>query len=103
MYDLRLFRDRSQALGRSWQVLHALDENSPLRGMSEESVRGQDMEIDVLVTGLDGTSSQNIHGRHVYLPEDLRFGYRYVDMLRSKPDGRLELDFSKLHAIMPVR
>jgi inward rectifier potassium channel len=102
MYDLRLFRERSQALGRSWQVLHAIDEQSPLHGITEESVRGQDIEINVLVTGLDGTSSQAIHGRHRYLPEDLRFGQRFADMLRNKPDGRLELDFSKLHDLTPA-
>ncbi len=102
MYDLRLFRDRSPALGRGWQVLHPIGPESPLRGTTAESVRGQDMEITVSVTGIDGTSSQTLHGSHRYLPEDLRFGARFADMLSPKPDGRLQLDYSKLHEVTPA-
>jgi inward rectifier potassium channel len=102
MYDLRLVRDRSPALGRSWQVLHIISEDSPLHGATLESLRKQDVELIVTVVGIDGTSSQNIHGRHRYLPEQIRFGYRYADMLKPKPDGRLELDFSRLHDVTPA-
>ncbi|HUJ27597.1 MAG TPA: ion channel [Myxococcales bacterium] len=102
IYDLKLVRDRTQALGRSWQVLHAIDEQSPLHGATEAGLKDQDIEINVTVIGLDGTSSQTIHGRHRYLPEDLRFGFRFEDMLRNKPDGRLELDYRKLHDLKPA-
>jgi inward rectifier potassium channel len=102
MYDLRLVRDRSPALGRSWQVLHIISEDSPLGGATLETLRKQDVELIVTVVGIDGTSSQNIHGRHRYLPEQIRFGYRYADMLKPKPDGRLELDFSRLHDVTPA-
>jgi inward rectifier potassium channel len=97
LYDLKLLRDRSPALGRSWQVMHRIDPDSPLHGLTAEAARGMDLEIIVSVTGIDGTSSQTIHGQHRYLPENLCFGVRYSDMLSPKPDGRLELDYSKLH------
>jgi inward rectifier potassium channel len=100
MYDLRLVRDRSPALGRSWQVLHPILPESPLHGATEESLRAQDIEIIVSVMGIDGTSSQTVHGRHRYLPEEMRFGFRYADMLSPPgPDGRLTLDYAKLHEL----
>jgi inward rectifier potassium channel len=102
MYDLQLVRDHSSAVGRSWLILHRIDERSPLRGATEASVRGADLEIQVAVTGLDGTTAQTLHGRHTYAVEDLRFGMRYADMLRPKPDGRLELDYAKLHEVVPA-
>jgi inward rectifier potassium channel len=103
MYDLRLLRDRSPALGRSWQVLHPILEGSPLHGATEESLRRQDVEIVVSVMGIDGTSMQTVHGRHRYLAADLRFGYRYADMLSLPgPDGRVTLDYSKLHELKKV-
>lgn len=102
MYDLRLFRDRSPALGRSWQVLHPIGDDSPLAGATEEQLRAQDMEIIVSVTGIDGTSSQMIHGRHTYAADRIRFGFRYADMLLPKGDGRLELDYAKLHELTPA-
>jgi inward rectifier potassium channel len=102
MHDLKLTRTWSPALGRSWQVLHLIGPDSPLHGATEESLRGQDMEIMITVSGLDGTSSQTIQGQWRYLPEDLKFGHRYADMLSPKPDGRIELDFAKLHDITPA-
>lgn len=102
LYDLRLVRDRSSALGRSWTVLHRIDEDSPLRELTPDSIRGADVELDVGVTGIDGTTSQTLHARHRYLPEEFRFGARYADMLTPKPDGRIELDYAKLHDTLPA-
>jgi inward rectifier potassium channel len=102
MYDLPLVRDHSSAVGRSWLILHRIDERSPLHGATGEAIRGADLEVQVAVTGLDGTTAQTLHGRHTYLPEDLRFGMRYADMLSPKPDGRLELDYAKLHDVVPA-
>ena len=102
MYDLPLVRDHSSAVGRSWLILHRIDERSPLHDMTAESVLTADVEIQVAVTGLDGTTAQTLHGRHRYLPEDLRFGVRYADMLTAKPDGRLQLDYAKLHDVAPA-
>ncbi len=102
LYDLRLLRDRSPALGRSWQVMHPIGADSPLHGYDAAKTLATDLELIVSLTGIDGTSSQTIHGRHRYLPEQLRFGFRYADMLKAKPDGRVELDYAMLHEITPA-
>jgi inward rectifier potassium channel len=102
MYDLPLVRGRSQALGRSWLVLHRIEGESPLLSLSADTLRGQDVELNVAVVGIDGTTGQTLHGRHRYLPEDFRFGVRYADMLSSRPDGRLQLDYGKLHDTVPA-
>jgi inward rectifier potassium channel len=102
LYDLPLARDRSNAIGRSWLILHRIDESSPLRGLTAESLRDADLEIQVAITGIDGTTSQTLHGRHRYLPAELKLGTRYADMLSPKPDGRLELDYAKLHDLVPA-
>ena len=102
LYDLKLVRDRSSALGRSWTVLHRIDGDSPLRDVTVESIRGADVELLVSVTGIDGTTWQTLHARHRYLPEEVQFGVRYADMLSPKPDGRLQLDYAKLHDTVPA-
>ena len=102
MYDLKLLRGWSPALGRSWQVMHPIDPSSPLHGATEASIKTQDVEVMISLAGLDENSSQTIHGTWRYLPEDLKFGFRYADMLSPKPDGRLQLDFAKLHDLTPA-
>ena len=102
MYDLDLVRDRSSAMGRSWTILHRMDGRSPLRDATEESIRGTEVELQVAVIGLDGTTFQTLHARHRYLPEEFRFGVRFADMLSQKSDGRLELDYARLHDTVPA-
>ena len=103
LYDLKLVRERSSALGRSWTVLHRIDGDSPLRDVTIESLRGADVELLVAVTGIDGTTWQTLHARHRYVPEEFQFGARYADMLSPKPDGRLQLDYAKLHDTVPAQ
>jgi inward rectifier potassium channel len=102
LYDLRLLRERSPALGRSWQVMHLIGDDSPLRGATQESLAAAEAEMIVSLTGIDGTSSQTVHGRYVYEAKDLRFGFRFTDMIRPKGDGRYELDYAKLHEVTPA-
>jgi len=97
LYDLPLVRDRSSALGRSWLVLHRIIEGSPLENMTPESLRTADVELNVAVSGIDGTTYQTMHALHRYMPEDFRFGERFADMLSPKPDGRIQLDYTRLH------
>ena len=89
-------------MGRSWTILHRMDGRSPLRDATEESIRGTDVELQVAVIGLDGTTFQTLHARHRYLPEEFRFGVRFADMLSQKSDGRLELDYARLHDTVPA-
>ncbi len=97
LYDLRLVRDRTSALGRSWTILHRIEGDSPLRELTPESLKGADVELDLSIAGIDGSTYQTLHARHRYLPEDFRFGERYADMLTPRPDGRIQLDYAKLH------
>src|SRR3954469_5572193 len=58
LYDLSLDRDHSHAIGRSWLILHRVDAKSPLRDWTAESLRDADVEVQVAITGIDGTTSQ---------------------------------------------
>ena len=102
LYDLKLVRDRTSALGRSWTILHRIEGDSPLRDLTAQSVQGADLELYVSIAGVDGTTYQTMHARHRYLPEELRFGARYADMLSPKPDGRVQLDYAKFHDTVPA-
>jgi len=65
-------------------------------------VRSADVELSIAINGIDGTTHQTLHARHRYLPEDFRFGERFADMLSFRPDGRLQLDYAKLHETVPA-
>jgi inward rectifier potassium channel len=97
LYDVPLVRSVSQALARSFLVMHRIDDKSPLAGETPESCASAEVEFLVTVVGTDETSLQPVHARHRYELKDVLWGARLVDVLRELPDGRLELDVRKFH------
>jgi len=98
--DLVLSRDNSQALARSWTVMHPIDEKSPLHGATPDVLRAQEIELVVTIVGTDDTSLQPVHGRARYMTDDIVWGARLADVLSELPDGRLQLDIRKFDAIV---
>jgi len=101
--DLTLVRDTSQALTRSWTVMHVIDEASPLFGMTPELLASHEIEFLASVVGTDDTSLQPVHGRHRYLDTDVAWGARHVDILSEGADGLIVMDVRKFDDIMPTR
>ena|ERR1051326_3288822 len=102
MRDLRLERERSPALARSWTIIHPIDESSPLHGATPETLARDEVELMLTVVGIDETSAQNLHARRTYDHEQIRWGARHADMLSERPDGRLQLDMREFHRIVPT-
>ncbi|HEV8551458.1 MAG TPA: hypothetical protein VGQ57_20565, partial [Polyangiaceae bacterium] len=93
--DLKLRRDRLQ-LSRSWNVLHTVDETSPLFGRTPEELVEDGAEIFVSVVGLDDIWMQTVHATHRYAATQIAWGYRLADVLTDH-GHLLILDLTKFH------
>jgi inward rectifier potassium channel len=102
MIDLKLVRERSPAIARSWNVLHVIDESSPLFGCGPERMAREDAELLVSVAGTDDTSYQPVFARHTYEHFAIKYGARFVDILSETPQGDLVLDVRLFHDIVPT-
>jgi inward rectifier potassium channel len=102
MYELKLARDRTPALSRSWTALHPITEDSPLYGMTPDDLRKYEVELTATVVGIDDTSLQTVHARYRWTDANIRFGARHADVLSERPDGRLVLDVRKFHDLIPT-
>jgi inward rectifier potassium channel len=102
MYDLRLARERSPAMSRSWTVLHPISADSPLYGATPESLAAQEVELIATVVGVDDTSLQPVHARKQYEDTDVLWGARHHDILTSDPDGKIVLDVRRFHDVLPT-
>jgi inward rectifier potassium channel len=102
LHDLTLVRSVSQALARSFTIVHRIDDASPLKGETPESCIAKEIEFFVTVVGTDSTVLQPVHARHRYEMKDVLWGARPVDILRERPDGLLELDVRKFHDTEPT-
>jgi inward rectifier potassium channel len=101
-YDMALSRGHTPIFALSFTVMHPIDEQSPLFGATPESLALEGAELLVTVTGIDETMSQTIHARTSYGSEDIRFGYRFVDMFGYTPGGQLVIDYGNFDTIRPV-
>ncbi|HEY9708554.1 MAG TPA: ion channel [Oculatellaceae cyanobacterium] len=101
-YDLKLLRSQTRSFALSWMVIHEIDENSPLYGVTPELMAQTETDIVVTITGIDETASQTVHARHYYMTEEILWNMRFVDIFTKKSDGRRMLDFHRFHDVTPV-
>ncbi len=100
MYDMSLVRSHSIVFILTWTAIHRIDEASPLFGATAESLRKAQTEIVVSLQGHDETFSQTIHARHSYIPDEVLWNARFVDILTVLPDGRRQIDHNRFHDVI---
>jgi inward rectifier potassium channel len=102
LIDLKLARERSPAMSRSWTVLHTIDADSPLFGATPDTLKRDEVELMVTVVGTDDTSLQPVHARQRYLDSEILWGARHADILSEDPQGRILVDVRNFHKVVPT-
>ena len=97
MVDLPLIRNQSPAFVLTWTALHAIDETSPLRGVTPQAFAEGLMEVLVTFTGWDETLAQTIFARQSYVASELRWNHHFRDVIRITAEGRREIDYARFH------
>jgi inward rectifier potassium channel len=97
-FDLKLERARSPMFALSWQIMHRIDESSPLYGVTTQIIRDGDMRLAVTLAGVDETFAAGITARYSYGHEDILFERRFVDIFREGDHARhLYVDLDRFH------
>lgn len=102
-YDLSLVRSESPLFSLSWLVMHEINEDSPLYGVTPQQMIDDEMEIVATFSGIDETVSQTIHARHSYVVEETVWNMRFADILSRTKDGQRAIDYSVFHDTVPLR
>jgi inward rectifier potassium channel len=96
-YDMKLVRNRVPFMQLTWTLMHPIDKDSPLFGLSAQQLCDKDSEIVISLLGLDETFAQPIHARHSYVTDEIVFDASFEDILRRLEDGRTEINFHRFH------
>ena len=94
-YSLELERSKVDTLMMNWTVVHPIDDNSPLLGLSDEDYRSADVEVYVQVRGFDDVYATTVIQRTSYTYDEIIFNAKFVTMYHESEDGKttiLELD-----------
>lgn len=102
-YPLVLERERVVFFPLSWTVVHPIDENSPLFGLSDDDLHRSSAEFLILLNGTDETFSQTVHTRSSYAAADVIWDARFVNVFNRRAGrDRLTIDVRRLHDIERV-
>ncbi|MEM6926885.1 MAG: ion channel [Myxococcota bacterium] len=99
-FPLRLERERTPVFLLTWTVMHYLDGDSPLHGLTAENLRDRMVSLVASVTGVDEGFAQQVHAQHYYVPDQILFDRRFVDIIDNY-DGVLEIHHDRIHETMP--
>ena len=101
-HDIQLVRSHTPVFSLSWTAMHQILPGGLLDGDTLETLRRDRAEIIVTLTGLDETLAQTIHARHTFSAEDIRWDYRFADILLTGKHGKRVIDFNRFHTIHPI-
>jgi inward rectifier potassium channel len=101
-YNLKLQFDRLSTFPAALTLRHVIDEQSPLYGATPESLETSRAILMVSVVGIDPVISAAVQTQKDYLASDIQFGQRFVEIYTAHGDGKLTVDYGRLHDTEPV-
>ena len=104
MFDLlKLERERVSFLPLAWTIVHPVDEQSPMFGLSEEDFEKSDVEILVILSAMDETFVQTVHTRSSYKLKEIKFGYKFANLYNNIETGEpISIDIRKLSQVEKI-
>jgi inward rectifier potassium channel len=100
-YELKLERREHPMFSLSWTLLHVIDQASALHGMTADDFVEGEGALILNLDGVDDNSAQRLYARQIYSRHDIRWQHRYRDITSLSENGRLVLDYTKFHEVVP--
>jgi inward rectifier potassium channel len=95
-HQLALERSSVEFFTLHWTVVHPITADSPLRGVTPESLRAAEAELLILVNAHEETFSTRVTTRGSYLWDEVRWDAKFASVFASAPDGVLAIDVDRL-------
>ncbi len=101
-YNLKLQFDRLISFPAALTLRHVIDQESPLYGETPQSLESSRALLIASVIGIDPVIPAAVQTQHDYTWRDIRFGERFVEIYTEPVDGKLTVDFGRLHDTEPA-
>ncbi|HEX6626515.1 MAG TPA: ion channel [Gemmatimonadaceae bacterium] len=102
-HELPLERQRVVFFPLSWTVVHPIDADSPMWGLTQTDLVNADAELLVLLIATDETISQTVHSRSSYQADEIVWGAKFANMfVRDESEGIIGMNLDRIHEIEPV-
>ena len=102
LVDLPLIRESTPTFALSLTLLHRIDADSPLHGLSPQALGETFSTMMLAIQGLDETFNQTVHAQRYYSCEDIRWDERFIDMIDTEPSGAIVVHHDRLSLTTPM-
>ena len=80
-------------------MVHPIDRDSPLAGVTPEKLRERQAELLVLATAHEETFSTRVTARTSYLWDEVQWDVKFADVFVDSPDGIITVDLERLDRV----
>lgn len=86
----------------TWTIVHAINDDSPFKGLSVEDLKKRNAEVMILVEAFDETHGQIVKEKNGYGGDEWLEGYKFDRNFRAGKDGELELFIDEIDNVVPL-
>jgi inward rectifier potassium channel len=98
-YNLDLQISQVNSLATSWTLVHPINEDSPMYGLSLDDLRERRAEILVQIQGMDDQLYHTVQQKTSYVAAEIIDNARFNPVLTRSTDGSVSVvDVSKLNS-----
>jgi inward rectifier potassium channel len=94
--QLKLEREQVLFMPLTWTVVHPIDAESPLWGITREQFEREQSEVMILIKAYDDTFSQTVFSRYSYRHDEVLWNRRFAPAFTVDDEGDLLLDVGKV-------
>lgn len=95
--QLKLEISRINFLPLSWTIVHPIDEESPIKGWTQDELIERDTEVIILIKAISDTFSQTVYSRYSYKASEIVGGAKFKPLKQEAKNGRLMISVTDIH------
>ena len=101
-HHLKVYPRRMARFPAALTIRHTITEQSPLHGETEQSLKESDAFFVAEVASVETLMAAPVQSQKDYSWSDILWGERFADIYEELPDGRLQVDYGRIHETEPV-
>jgi inward rectifier potassium channel len=101
-HQLALERSSVELFTLHWTIVHPITADSPLAGVTPESLAASQGEFLIFISALEQTFHTRVTTRTSYLWDELRWDAKFASIFANGPDGIIAIDVERLSRTEPL-
>ena len=102
LHELELERSTVELFTLHWTIVHPITAQSPLAGVTPESLAAAQAEFLIFVSAQEETFSTRVTSRASYSWDKVRWDVKFASIFANGPDGVIAIDVERLSRTEPL-